>query len=169
MKSWLPMMAAGLIGLLGGLFALINPTSASVATTTLAGWALIVVAGLQGWAAWTSETNGARLRAGGIAAAAAFLGLSLLLGPFGDGRLMRWLVGLLLLASAAAKANAALAMTGDQNRPLVFGTAAVSAVLGLTVLFGVNLNFGILLGVELLASGLGLILLGMYCRRRVHG
>lgn len=171
MQSWLPMMAAGLIGLLGGLFALINPTSASVATTTLAGWALIVVAGLQGWAAWTSETNGARLRAGGIAAAAAFLGLSLLLGPFGDGTLMRWLVGLLLLASGAAKANAGRAMTpdhkgGDQNRPLVYGTGAVSAVLGLTVLLGANLNFGILLGVELLASGLGLILLGMYRRRR---
>ena len=164
MKSWGAMMAAGVVALLGGLIALVNPASASVATVTLAGWALLVVAGLQAWAAWKSETNGARLRAAGIAAAAAFLGLSLLLGPFGNGTLLQWLVGLLLIASGAAKGYAARAMTGEQNRPLVFGTAGVSALMGLVVLFGLNLNFGILLGIELLASGLGLVLLAMHRR-----
>ena len=34
-----------------------------------------------------------------IAAVSAFLGLSLLLGPFGDGRLMQILIGLLLIVS----------------------------------------------------------------------
>lgn len=90
----------------------------------------------------------------------------MLLGPFGDGTLMRWLVGLLLLASGAAKANAGRGMCGAENRPLVFGTGAVSAVMGLVVLLGLNLNFGLLIGVELLASGLGLVLLAMHRRRR---
>lgn len=162
MTSWGAMMAAGVVALVGGLIALVNPASASVATVTLVGWALIVVAVLQGWAAWQSDTTGARLRAGGIAAAAAFLGLSLLAGPFGDGTMLRWLVGLLLIGSAAAKANAARAMTGAQNQPLVIGAAGVSALMGLVVLFGLNLNFGILLGIELLASGLGLVLLAMH-------
>ena len=40
MKTWLPMLMAGLAALAGGFLALINPVSASVATATLAGWAL---------------------------------------------------------------------------------------------------------------------------------
>lgn len=168
MKSWLPMMAAGVVALLGGLVALVNPLAASIATVTLVGWALLIVAALQGWATYRSETIGARIRAGGIAVAAVFLGLSLLWGPFGDGALFRWLVGLLLLASGGAKTYAARSMGGAQNQPLVYGTGAVSALMGLVVLFGLNLNFGILLGIELLASGLGLLLLGMH-RRSQHG
>ena len=167
MAAWFPMMAAGLAALAGGLLALINPAAASVATTTLAGWALLVVAGFQGWAAWKSESTTARIRAGLIAVAALFLGLSLLLGPFGDGSLMRMLVGLLLIASGAAKFWAGRAMRGAPNFPLVLGTAAVSVLIGVVVLFGLNMNLGVLLGIKLLASGLALVLMAMH--RRGHG
>lgn len=166
MTSWLAMLAAGVAGLLGGLIALVNPTSASVATVTLAGWALLIVAALQAWATYKSQTTTLRIRAGAIAAAAAFLGLSLLLGPFGDGGLMRVLTGALLVASGGAKLYAAWQMGPAENKPLVYGTGAVSVFLGLVVLLGLNLNFGILLGVELLASGLALVLLGMYRRAK---
>lgn len=165
MKSWLPMMAAGIVALMGGLIALINPTGASATTVTLVGWALIAVTALQGWATYRSKTTGARLRAGGIAAAAGFLGLSMLFGPFGDGTLLRWIVGLLLLASGAAKANAGRGLAGNDTRPLVFGAGAVSALLGTVVLLGLNPNLGLLLAVELLASGLALVLLALHRRR----
>lgn len=166
MKSWLPMMIAGTVAVAGGLLALVNPTSAGVTTAALASWALVVAAALLGWSAWRAETTGARVRAGLIGAAALLLGLGLLLGPFGDGRLMRVLVGLLLIASAAAKLWAGGAMTGSENKPLMLGAGGASALLGLTSLLGLNLNFGILLGVELLASGLALILLAMHRRTR---
>jgi len=162
MRSWLPMTAAGVVALTGGLVALVNPLAASIATITLVGWALLIVAALQGWATYRSETTHARIRAGGITLAAAFLGLSLLWGPFGEGALFTWIVGLLLLASGGAKIYAAHSMTGAQNQPLAYGTGAVSALMGLVVLFGLNLNFGVLLGIELLASGLGLVLFGMH-------
>lgn len=167
MGSWFPMMVAGIVALVGGLLALINPASASVATTTLVGWALLIVAGFQGWAAWKSETTGTRIRAGLIAAAGLFLGLSLLFGPFGSGALMQMLIGLLLVASGAAKLWIGRSMKGAPNFPLVMGTGAVSAVIGLVVLLGLNLNFGILLGIELLASGLALVLLAMHRRGQV--
>lgn len=167
MKSWLPMMAAGLAALVGGLVALINPASASVATTTLAGWALLIVAGFQGWAAWKSDATRARIGAGLIAAACLFLSLSLLIEPFGDGSLIQILIGVLLIASGGAKIWAGRAMKGAPNFPLILGTGAVSALMGLVVLFGLNLNFGILLGIELLASGLALVLLAMHRRGQV--
>lgn len=169
MSAWLPMMAAGIAALVGGLLALINPVSASVATVTLAGWALLIVAALQGWAAWRSPTTAARIRAGLIAAASLFLGLSLLIGPFGDGAMIRILTGLLLIASGGAKLWAARGMGRAQNMPLVVGAGAVSALMGLVVLFGLNLNLGVLLGIELLASGLALVLLAMHRRAAHHG
>ena len=72
------MLMAGLAALAGGFLALINPVSASVATATLAGWALLIVAVVQGWGAWKAEQRRPRIRAGLIAAVSAFLGLSLL-------------------------------------------------------------------------------------------
>lgn len=161
MSSWMSMIAGGVIAVIGGILAVINPLSAAATATTIAGAALIVVAALQGWAAYKAKTNGARIRSGGIAAISGALGLSLLFGPWGSGLVLQWIVALLLLASGAAKLYAGYAMH-DQNKPIVLGTGGVSAFLGLVVLFGLNLNFGTVIGVELLASGVGLVLLGMY-------
>ena len=167
MKAWLPMLMAGLAALAGGFLALINPVSASVATVTLAGWAFLIVAAVQGWGAWNAQDRTPRIRAGLIAAVSAFLGLSLLLGPFGDGRLMQILIGLLLIGSGAVKGWISRDLRHAQNFPLMLGTAVVSAIMGLVVLFGLNLNFGVLLGVELMASGLAMVLLAMH--RRADG
>ncbi|MFV0408743.1 MAG: DUF308 domain-containing protein [Paracoccus sp. (in: a-proteobacteria)] len=166
MKSWAAMMAAGLAALIGGLLALINPIGASIATITLVGWAMLVVAALQGWAAWKSEDTSGRIRAGAIAAGAALLGLILLIGNPGESWLIRLLISLLLLASGAAKIYAARAMPGEENMPLVVGSGCVSVVMGLLVMFGLNLSFGIILGLELLATGLALILLAMHRKNR---
>lgn len=167
MKSWLPILAAGCAAMLGGLLALINPTGASVTTVTLVAWVLLIVAAFQFWAAYKSETNGARIRAGAIGVAALFLSLSLFFGNPAESWLIRTLVGLLLIASGAAKIYASRAMSGNDNMPLVVGAGAVSVVLGLVIWFGLNLNFGTILGLELLASGLALILLAM--NRKAHG
>lgn len=51
MKNWMMLMAAGAVSFIGGILALANPASASVTAITLAGWAFVIVAGLQGWAA----------------------------------------------------------------------------------------------------------------------
>lgn len=166
MKSWRPMMAAGLVALLGGLIALINPTAAGVATTTLVGWAMLIIAALQAWAAYRSETNAARLRAGAICVVALLMAVLLLFGPFGNNWLMRLLVAILLLGSGAAKFYAGRVMSGEQNQPLVFGAGGVSMLMGLVILLGLNLQFGTLLGIELLASGLAIVLLAMHRQSR---
>lgn len=168
MKSWVPMIAGGAAAMIGGLFALINPTGAAVTTVTLAGWVLLIFGAFQGWAAWKSETQGGRIRAGAIAAATIFLGLLLLLGNPAESWLIRTLVGLLLIASGAAKIYASRVLGGSDNMPLVLGAGAVSVVLGLVIWFSLNLNFGTLIGIELLASGLALVLLGMHRRRGPH-
>lgn len=154
-------MAAGAVSFIGGILALANPASASVTAITLAGWAFVIVAGLQGWAAWKSKGFKGTAIAGVLAALAGFMGLSLLLGPFGDGSLLRVLLGLLLLASGAAKLWAARGLKGDELMPILLGAGAVSVVLGLLVLFNLSIGLGVLLGLELLANGVALVLLGL--------
>ena len=62
-------LAAGAVALVGGLWGLFNPTAAQFASTTIAGWALLVVGLLQGRAAWQAAE--ARERAGAILFSAA--------------------------------------------------------------------------------------------------
>lgn len=166
MKSWAAMMAAGLAALIGGLLALINPTGASITTVSLVGWALLVVAGLQGWAAWKSEDMTGRIRSGVIAVGALILALILFFGNPGENWLIQLLISLILLASGAAKIYAARSMPGEENMPLVVGSGCVSALMGVVLMFGLNVNFGIILGVELLATGLALILIAMHRKSR---
>jgi uncharacterized membrane protein HdeD (DUF308 family) len=162
MKAWVPMMAAGLVALAGGLAALINPAFFGTAATVLAGWALLIVALLLGWHVWKASGMKSRVGAGVMGLAALFLGLSLLFGPFGDGGLLRLLLGVLLIASGGAKFWVGnQEMRRAQNFQVLLGTGAVSIMLGTVVLIGLSLNFGTLLGIELLASGLALVLLAM--------
>ena len=162
MKNWLVLLVAGLVALLGGLVAIVSPQSFGAAAVTLTGWALIVIAVLQGWAAWKSANMAARLGAGAMATAALLLGVSLLFGPFGDGGLMRILLGLLLLVSGGGKLWVGYTeMRRALNYPLFMGSGGVSVLLGLLVLIGIGASLGTLLGVELLASGLALVLLAL--------
>ena len=75
-------LTAGAVALVGGLWGLFNPTAAQFASTTIAGWALLIVGLLQGRAAW--QATEARERAGAILFSAAALFLGLLLSELDD-------------------------------------------------------------------------------------
>ncbi|MCC5778373.1 hypothetical protein H7H48_04870 [Nitratireductor sp. B36] len=150
MKHWMLWLLAGIVALIGGLAALFNLGSASSLTLTLGGWALIIVGGLQGWAAYKAPSVPAMIGAGLLALAGVFLGLSLLFGPFGDGRVLRFLLGAILMASGATKLWVGRSLHGDRVFP---------------VLLGVTINFGLIVALELLASGVGLVLLSLRLKR----
>ncbi|MCV2866841.1 HdeD family acid-resistance protein [Albidovulum sediminicola] len=154
-------LAAGAVALVGGLWGLFNPTAAQFASTTIAGWALLIVGLLQGRAAW--QASEARERAGAIlfSAVALFLGLSLVFGPFGDGSLLRNILGVLLLVSGAAKFWMGRALRGDPFFPVILAAAGVSVVLGGLVLAGTQVTLGFVLSLELLADGAALFVLGL--------
>ena len=154
-------LAAGAVALVGGFWGLFNPTAAQFASTTIAGWALLIVGLLQIRAAW--HASEARERAGAIlfSAAALFLGLSLVFGPFGDGSLLRNILGVLLLVSGAAKFWMGRALRGDPFFPVILAAAGVSVVLGGLVLAGTQVTLGLVLSIELLADGAALFVLGL--------
>lgn len=167
MKNWLWWLLAGLVALAGGVLGLINPNAAQITSTTIAGWALVLMGLLQGRAAWKSTAFRERAGAGLFAAAGLFLGLSLLLGPFGDGSLLRLILGGLLIVSGLAKLWIGRRYTADRVLGVLLAAGVVSLVLGVLVLTGVALQLGVLLSLELLANGAGLIVMALRLER--HG
>ena len=157
MKNWLLWMAVGLIAIFGGVWALLNPATAE----TVAGWALLAVGALQGWAAYKSSGFRATGSAAVGASVALLLGAMLLFGPFGDGALMVTLIGLLLLGAGVAKLWIALSIKGDRFLPVALAAGAVSVVLGILTLMSWITNMGLIFGLELLASGAVLFVLSL--------
>ncbi|MCQ0091247.1 HdeD family acid-resistance protein [Roseovarius sp. M141] len=169
MKNRTLWLCIGVISLIGGILALLNPLSASIAAATLAGWALLIIGALQGWSAWSSQGFKARTGAGIAAAAALLMGVLLVFGPFGDGSFLRYALTALLFISGAAKLWAARHVRGDGLFPVVIGAGAISVLLGLVILTTIPGfiagNLGIVLGLELLANGAALVVLSLRHRR----
>ncbi|HKL46494.1 MAG TPA: DUF308 domain-containing protein [Roseovarius sp.] len=161
MKNWLWWLLAGLIALAGGILGLVNPNAAQITSTTIAGWALVLMGLLQGRAAWKSSAFRERAGAGLFAAAGLFLGLSLLLGPFGDGTLLRWLLGGLLIVGGLAKLWIGRRYRTDPLFWAVVAAGALSVLLGGLVLLGVALQLGVILSLELLGSGAALVVMAL--------
>jgi uncharacterized membrane protein HdeD (DUF308 family) len=161
MKNWLWWLLAGLVALAGGVLGLINPNAAQITSTTIAGWALVLMGLLQGRAAWKSSAFRERAGAALFAAAGLFLGLSLLIGPIGDGALLRWLLGGLLIVGGLAKLWIGRRYQTDLLFWAVLVAGALSVVLGALVLLGVTLPLGVILSLELLGSGAALIVMAL--------
>lgn len=161
MKNWLWWLLAGIVALVGGVLGLINPNAAQITSTTIAGWALLAMGLLQGRAAWKSTALRERAGAALFAAAGLFLGLSLLLGPFGDGTFLRWLLGGLLVLGGLAKLWIGRRSATDPLFWAVIGAGALSALLGALVLFGAALQLGVILSLELSGSGAALVVMAL--------
>ncbi|NHQ75787.1 hypothetical protein HAT86_15145 [Roseovarius gahaiensis] len=161
MKNWLWWLLAGLVALVGGVLGLINPNAAQITSTTIAGWALVMMGLFQGCAGWNSTAFRERAGAGLLAATGLFIGLSLLIGPFGDGTLLRWILGGLLVVSGLAKLWVGLRYHNDKLFWAVIGAGGLSIVLGLYVLAGGGLKLGFILSLELLGSGTALVVMAV--------
>ena len=161
MKNWLWWLLAGLVALAGGVLGLLNPAAAQIASTTIAGWALVAMALLQGRAAWTSTAFRERAGAAVFAGAGLFLGLSLLMGPFGDGTLLRWLLGGLLLVGGLAKLWIGRRCRADPLFWVAVAAGALSIVMGGLILAGPGPQLGVILSLELLGSGAALVVMAL--------
>lgn len=167
MKTWLVWLIAGVVALLGGILGLLNPVAAQVTSTTIAGWALVLMGLLQGRAALKSTALRERAGSFVFAAAGLFLGLSLIFGPIGEGRLLGLILAGLLIVSGAAKLWIGRRAKSDPFFWLVVGAGCVSAVLGILVGLGSAPQLGVLLSLELLADGVALIVMALRLERPV--
>lgn len=168
-RSWGWLVFVGVVSLVGGVLALARPFAATVTVVHLAGIFFVVMGILQIVHAFRMRGWGGFLWELVLGVVTFFVGIALFRNPFAGAVSLTILVGTLLFIMGLVKGLFAL-----QMRPLggwVWGL--LSGIISVVLAIFIFANFpwsaltvlGIFLGVELISSGVWLILIGMAARR----
>ncbi len=168
MKLWIKWLVLGIFSVVFGLFVLANPVAASFAVTVVAGVTFALIGGAQIVAGLGSEDRTTKIMGAGLGGLMLLLGISLMFRP---------LEGILTLATIATVligANGLLRLvTAWQMRSTpLFWPMLISGALSVLLAGYIVANYfdiapqllGILLGIELLFNGAGLIALALFLR-----
>ncbi|MEP2715108.1 DUF308 domain-containing protein [Pseudophaeobacter sp.] len=171
MSDWLKMLLLGLLSILFGVFILGAPVVASIAVTAITGFLLLVSGGLQVVGGFSVEGTGNKLLSILMGAVLLFLGWSFISNPLQGTISLSMLVLILFMAGGIARIYMSFQMRGLP----FFWPTLISGILSI-VLAGVIwtnaaaepawlLNLiGILLGVEMLFNGFGLLFTALFLR-----
>jgi uncharacterized membrane protein HdeD (DUF308 family) len=168
MGGWVFMLIAGVIALVGGIFALFNPLAASITAVLLTAWIFIIVGVIEIFGVFTATGWGGRLWALLLGALCIFLGIWILQNPIESGLALTWLVGILFLATGVTKVILSFGVRGTGYFWIVLLSGIISVVLGVMVLsnfpYSAAVVLGTLLAIELISSGVANIALALRLR-----
>jgi membrane protein HdeD len=168
MKIWVKWLILGILSLVFGFFVLANPIAASVTVTVLAGIMFAIAGGIQIAAGIGETATGSRLMGFALGLLMLFLGASLMFRPLDGVISLAAIVTIIFAASGIARL-----ITSYQMRATVFfWPMLLSGALSVLLAGYIAVNFfevapsllGILLGIELLFNGTGLIMLAFFLR-----
>ncbi|MBL6813977.1 MAG: DUF308 domain-containing protein [Pseudomonadales bacterium] len=158
-KTWSLIIGILLIGT--GVIVLFNPFEGTMAVEIVAAWAFIIGGIMKLIAVFTSHGWKSRLASLVLGAVFLWLGIALLMHPYDGVDVMMLVFGLGFLISGTAKLVHAIAHFHEDHFVLSLLASIVSIGLGIVVLVKLSslspILFGVLLGVELLASGIGVL------------
>ncbi|MFS4438417.1 HdeD family acid-resistance protein [Paracoccaceae bacterium GXU_MW_L88] len=162
-KRWWIVLGLGILSIVTGIIALINPFAASLAATTIAAVGFLIVGGVSAWAAWGESWWTV---ATGILAV--LLGLAIMINPIAGMASLTLMVGFLIAMMGGVRIAAAFKMRPNDNWVIVLISGLVSLLLAAMIL----LNFpasaltilGIFLGIDLMMNGMFLSVFGYALR-----
>lgn len=159
------MMIAGVVLILGGVAALLAPLAVSVAITLIVGVSFLVGGLVNAWAALVDARD--RLAHGIFALLGLLLGISFIANPLGGLVSLTVLAGVLFLVSGATRLWLAWQRRDHPAFWMLLVSGALSVLLGAIIFAdvgGATGILGILLGVELVFAGIGLVTLSRMSR-----
>ncbi|MBF9032957.1 hypothetical protein HKCCE2091_01790 [Rhodobacterales bacterium HKCCE2091] len=155
------MLIAGIILIVGGVLSLLAPYAASIAVTLIVGWSFLIGGIVNLAAAFGNDGHrGSHVLFGLLGL---LLGLSFLLDPLGGVVSLTILVGIVFLVSGGFRLALAWARREMSGFWILLLSGALSVLLGGLILS--NLGgaaqsiLGIIVGIELLSAGIGLVAL----------
>lgn len=168
MKIWVKWLVLGVLSLAFGIFVLANPVAASIAVTTLAGIMFILAGAFQVFGGFGEDGIFAKILGIALGILMLFLGLSLTLHPLEGMISLATLVTILFAASGITRLISAFQM----QKTSFFWPMLISGAFSVILAGYIVANFfeiapsllGLLLGVELLLNGMGLIILALFLR-----
>ncbi|MGS4945125.1 HdeD family acid-resistance protein [Meridianimarinicoccus sp. RP-17] len=167
MALWTKWLILGIASVVFGIFALGNAVAASIAVTLVTGLLLMVAGGVQIWLAM-GEDGARKVWSLVLGAVTLLLGLSFMVNPLGGTVSLAILVTVLLVAGGVVRLVLAWAMRDTRFFWPMLLSGALTVLLAAYILANfaaVSLALmGILLGVELLFNGAGLIVLALFVK-----
>lgn len=168
MKVWVKWLVLGILSLIFGLFVLANPVAASISVTILAGILFAASGVFQIIAGFGEEGMFARLLGIVLGLFMVLLGVSLMFNPLEGVLSLTLLVTILFAASGIARLASAFRMRDTA----FFWPMLLSGALTVLLAAYIAANFfevapsllGVLLGIELLFNGAGLVVLAFFLR-----
>jgi uncharacterized membrane protein HdeD (DUF308 family) len=164
MGKWVFLVVLGILSIIAGVLAILNPFPASLVAVKLAGWAFLIIGGLQILGAFRATGWGGRIWALAIGVLALAAGVNLLGEPLAGMVSLTIVLALLFLVSGLVKLIAAWQVKNSQYRIAVLISGIASLLLGFMILSNFPISavtsLGILLGVELISNGVSAMALG---------
>lgn len=168
MSGWILWMLIGVITLAGGIVALLNPFAATLAATSLAAWVFLIAGALQLVGVFRTEGWGARFWTLIIALAFLWLGITIMANPLQGVVSLTIVAALMFVATGIAKIIFAFMIRGSGHFVWALLSGVVSLVLGIMVFTNFPSSaavlLGILLAIELVATGVTLISFALLLR-----
>lgn len=163
-------LIAGVLSIIGGIYALMNPVPATLVATVLTGWFFLLYAVVHIVAVFQAEGWGGRIWSILIAVLAFIVGIEVLANPLENVLTLTLMVAILFLASGVAKIVASFQLKGTPLLWPVLLSGVASVILGFIILTNFPVSaavaLGFLLGVELLSNGIATLAFAYATRDR---
>lgn len=158
-------LVIGVISILGGIFALFNPLSASFAAEQLAGFIFLFVGILQFIALFRAPSTSGKVLAALGGVLGVFIGIELLQNPMQGILTLTMAIAILFMATGLVRMVVAFGLKGSAAFVPVLLSGLISIALAILIFSGYPQSsiytLGVLLAIELISNGVSLI---MYSR-----
>lgn len=163
-------LVIGLLLTVFGVLALYNPFAASLAVTTLVGIVFLGSGVVQAWVLFQAGEHAGRFSNAAVALLTIVAGVWLLANPMAGTISLTLMLGAVFLVVGLVRVLLSVSLRGMPYFWLVLLSGLASAMIGGVVLFDsaatVGAFLGLLLGIQLLAEGLGLMAFGLLTRHK---
>ncbi len=171
MSDWIKWLLLGLLSIAFGIFVLGAPAVASIAVTVVTGVLLLISGALQVVGGFTVEGTGNKILSFIMGAVMLFLGWSFLDNPLEGTLTLATVVLILFLAGGIARVILSFQMRGTQYFWATLISGIMSIVLAVLIWRFAAADpavllqlLGILLGIEMIFNGLGLVFMAFYVK-----
>lgn len=169
MKNRSLLIILGIVTVIAGFFAILNPLAGSIAVTLLTGWSFLLIGVLQIIAVFRETDWGARIWSLLLAVLAILAGISLLGNPLAGVISLTYLLAILFVVSGIFKLVASFGMPTGNWKWLVLLSGVLSVGLGILIFANFAeaalTTLGLLLGIQLISDGASMLGLAFAARQ----
>ncbi|MHC0052219.1 HdeD family acid-resistance protein [Actibacterium sp. D379-3] len=169
MKIWSAWLIIGVLLVLGGIVALANPLAATLAVDVMVGVLFVIGGIVQLMLAFRADAGDGRFWTGLMGALGILVGVALLADPMTGAVSLTLMLGILLLVLGLSRLILAWGLKETSFFWLLVASGVISVLIGGLILSDFQAAatqlLGILLGIELIADGAGLIALGLIFKK----